>query len=270
MSNTDAFIPVLYIGIGETCAFYTLRENSVDFFGRRKVMLSYHIQNLSQDIDVAIAKATEYAEKRSMPISYDRNTLLIEMREIKRTTKEELEKREAARQQRIVDEIAAREKLMVEYKELVNSGIMPIGRFTGHKFEDIDVSYMQWMMTTGAFKEDSILYYVAQVLREKYQHLLLPTPSKDAHYGVAGKRVDIDVTVIKSIPLQTLYGASALTIMVESTTNACITVMSSAWAPKVGLKLSIRGTIKGYREYNGQQQTVLSRVKTLTDTKAAA
>ena len=95
-----AFVPHLYIGVGETGAFFTLRETYLhERYAngcRYTEVRSFHHFNLSQDADEAFEKARAFAERNLIQLNTTREQLTEQMRDIQRANAEELERRERA------------------------------------------------------------------------------------------------------------------------------------------------------------------------------
>jgi hypothetical protein len=83
----------------------------------------------------------------------------------------------------------------------------------------------------------------------------------DEYYGVEGTRVEIDVLVVRVIPIETAYGTSGLHIM-RTLEGHSLKWFSSAseWLAE-GDVCRIKATIKGHDVWQMKKQTSLSRVK---------
>lgn len=95
----SSYQPHLFIGVGATGAFFTLRETEQVWVGRppKPEVRSFHHFNLSQDPDEAIEKATRAAEALGLQLITTRERLAEELREIQRANADELAAREEQR-----------------------------------------------------------------------------------------------------------------------------------------------------------------------------
>lgn len=94
---------------------------------------------------------------------------------------------------------------------------------------------------------------------QAYVNSLVYEEDKSEYYDAnIGDRIEITVTIEKAIPLNGYYGSSTMHIMRDSSNRCYVwTTGSKCW--EAGLTKSIRGTIKGFNEYKGTKQTVLTR-----------
>lgn len=76
--------------------------------------------------------------------------------------------------------------------------------------------------------------------------------------GNIGDRIEIEVVVERTIPLETDYGHSTMHFLRDTDGNLFVwTTTAKNWA--VGSAHHIRGTIKAHRKYKGENQTILTR-----------
>ena len=83
--------------------------------------------------------------------------------------------------------------------------------------------------------------------------------SSDSEYqGALGERLDLYLTVERTIELDGNYGRSTMHLMRDDCGNLYVwTTASKSWA--VGSEHHIRGTVKDHRTYRNEKQTVLTR-----------
>lgn len=83
--------------------------------------------------------------------------------------------------------------------------------------------------------------------------------SSDSEYqGIIGERLDLYLTVERTIELDGNYGHSTMHIFKDNCGNSYVwTTASKNWA--VGSEHHIRGTVKDHRKYRNQCQTILTR-----------
>lgn len=280
MSN---FIPSLYISVGETGAFFTLRETYEHIqYGRGEIcngvftgtvevsVRSFHHFNLSQDPDEAIAKAQAYSEQMGVKLSTTRDKLVSEMRDIQRATAEQLNERRIKEEQRQAEWDAQREEYIKERNAKIASGVFTFGPFAGKKFEEAPRGYLTWLMDKASeFEEGSVIRLTADSILRLVPHLALPKPDKTAIVGQPKQRMTFDVTVVSSRHFTRAafsgYGVEVVyvTTMVDKATNACLVIFSGAFSPEEGEELKIKATVKDHDEYKGQAQTIVQRVTVL-------
>lgn len=97
--------------------------------------------------------------------------------------------------------------------------------------------------------EDALRAAVENVLYD-------PSPSK--HYGMIGDRVNLVLTVIKTIPLESYYGRSTLHVFEDADQNVFIWT-TAAKTLEVGVTYGVRGSIKDHTTFRNCDQTVLTR-----------
>lgn len=259
-------IPKLAIFVGLTGAFFTLRESYLmgSSDGSYEVKWHHHF-NLSTDADTAFEAAKEHSFQMGIELITTRDHLQEEMREIQRATSDQL----AERQRKILADDAAYTACLLELRHaqiaLLAEGKMPVGQFKNDMLKDLPISYLNWLATnTANFEEDSILQLVSAKLNAEFHHLMLPIPHKDTTYGEVKKRVTVDATVIKSIMFPRMafngYGTETCYVTTMCTPDgACLVAITPAFNPAVGQKFTMKATVKEFKEYNGQMQTVVQR-----------
>lgn len=275
-----AFVPSLFIDVGATGTFFTLRETYLhtnyirgggDFGGAvvngvyqgttTTEVRSFHHKNLSQDPDEALEKATEASLKMGIPLKTTRESLTEELRDIKRSTKEEMERR--ARELQELRELHEAER-NAQREELLANDMMPIGSYVGTPFVKIKPSYLTWLATTDL--DNVWLQKAAEVVREKYSDLLLPLPNKDSFYGNVGEKIEVPVTVVYvggyTRNAFNGYGSEYVYITTMVTENGdCLVVKSPTFTGKIGEKFVLKGKVKDQTYYKGQAQTVVFYAK---------
>jgi uncharacterized protein (DUF3820 family) len=267
----NAFVPYLFVGVGATSAFYTLREtymHSVVIDGvPHKEVRSYHHFNLSQDADEAITKAQDYAERNMIELRSTREQLENDMREIKRANAEQLAAREAYYEQQAEYWTQYRLEWERLLREKVIAGEFANGPYCGKKFRDVPRGYISWVIKKGPeFDEGSLMRLTADELKKHCADLVLPEPSPTLTVGEPGQRLVFEATVIRSRFYKRLNDFNHreelvhITTMVDKTTGACLLVKSPKFNPLEGAEVRIKGTIKAHDDYKGQAQTVLQRV----------
>ena len=82
--------------------------------------------------------------------------------------------------------------------------------------------------------------------------------SDSEYQGALGERLDLYLTVERTIELDGNYGRSTMHLMRDDCGNLYVwTTASKSWA--VGSEHHIRGTVKDHRTYRNEKQTVLTR-----------
>lgn len=274
----SGFTPILFIGIGATSAYYTLRESYLhhEWVGGRDGYMhsevrSFHHFNLSTDLAEAIAKAEADAENMGLPLKADREQLACDMRAIKRATEDEMERRRAAYAAQQALWTAEREAKRAEQFQQLAEGVVSFGKYNGEKIEDLPRGYLGWLAKKVAdFEQASLLRALADVIRDRYAHLLPPEPNPAMLLGEQGQRLTLDVDVIRSHFYERPHAVAhwkmerVYIVTMVTKEGACVVSKSANFYAKEGDKLTIKATVKVHDEYKGQAQTVIQRIKVVS------
>jgi len=271
--SRDTFTPHLYIGIGETEAFFTLRETYLhswrDAYGDHTEVRSFHHCNLAQDPTEAYAKAVDRAIGMELQLTSTLEGIQREMREIKRATAEQLARREAELRERQAKWEAERQERNEQLRAMIDDGIMPLGRYRDTPFSSIPTGYIEFLATTE-FEEGSIFAYAGKYARN-HPELRAPQLSQ-VHIGEVGQRLTMKVEVIRVFTFtrpmfNAPWRAEAVFIvtMRETDSGACVVCKSTTFCPDEREKLVIKATVKEHGEYKGQNQTLVNRVKIISE-----
>jgi hypothetical protein len=278
------FTPSLFIGIGETCAFYTLRETYLhetylpsdtamggcvlngSYQGEviREVR-SFHHFNLAQDQVEAFEKAQAVARELGMDLITKREALSTMMRDIKRRDEEQMRaaRLEAAvRANEYVDTHA--DRWMMENLTTTPRNTFRIGKHAGKTFAEVnqfDRDYLEFMAVADdrfSKPESELRRLCLETFLEKTPAVLIET---DDHFGTIGDRVTIDVTIKSVKVLHTDYGTTLLIKMVGSEGHRFTSFYSgNKFNPKAGETFTVKATIKDHDDYDGINQTLLNRI----------
>ena len=265
------YSPKLFISVGETHAYFTLRETELVPFGGRWIVSSFHHQNLSVNADEAFAKAQSIAQSMCLPLESKREELDRPMREIVRLSRDELESIRLFNEAQQAEMEQARQEREKAFRAMIDSklaeGVMPVGKFSGSRFDDLDLGYVNWIMS-AEFDDNSVLATVKTYLLENFSHRKLPSPDKTATVGEVGQKINVtDATVIRIAhfyrPSFSGYGTECVSVVTLCTKGgACLLVKTTgkfADNLAVGDVVSFSGKIKAHSVYNGQSQTVIER-----------
>lgn len=262
------FVPKLYIGIGEFNHFFTLRESYQHHFVRdginRVEVRAAHLFNLSQNADVALEKAKEYAEKVGLQLVASKESLEHEMREIKRASQQELEER-AAREAQMIAEAEERRKAHEALQlQKAMAGIIPFGRHKDRSISELrdeeeGFGYLIWIANSDI--ENPLFNALRAKILEIVPKAFLPKPDPVKKFGEAGQKVELNVAVVKEAYFRGNWGLVFIISMVAE--DGSMLISKGAKFAGVGARLRIKGSIKGHAEYNGQMQSIIQRVKVL-------
>jgi uncharacterized protein (DUF3820 family) len=272
-----SFVPYLFIGIGETSAFFTLRETYLheQWVGGQggymdKSVRSFHHFNLSQNAFEAFEKAKTYSEQMCIELKTSVEDLNQQMRDIKKASAEQLAERAAKMKAQEEENRAAYEEYLAERAAKIASGVFVFGPYKGQPFAEATRGYLSWMMDKcESFEEGSVLRLTAESVLKLVPHLALPKPDKTLTVGEPKKRLEFDVIVISSRNFVkdsfSGFGQEVcyVTTMVDKKTNACLICFSGAFSPNEGEEFKMKATVKDFSEYNGQAQTIVQRVTVL-------
>lgn len=125
--------------------------------------------------------------------------------------------------------------------------------------DDLTTMTLSWSLVGN---EDGTLLPEDKVV-EAVETLKYPaTPSQ--YVGKVGDRLSLDLTVAKSIPIETIWGRSTLHVMVDANDNEFIwKTNSKSW--EVGSQRHLRGTVKEHKIWRNSQQTWLTRCQEVKD-----
>lgn len=285
------FTPRLFIDIGETAAFYTLREtyrhtryvpgdgpmgnavvNGVYQGTVETEVRSFHHQNLAQDPSEAWTKANQIAQAMGLELEGTLDDLSIKMRDIQRADAEERARRVREQEEREARWAAEREERAALRLQKLARGIFPFGPYVDKPFSEAPRGYLTWLgQNVGKFSDNPLLKATAEAVLVRVPHLMFPEPNPDAHWSQEGKRSQVRVTVTRVSSFdRPKFGASWLSEKVWINTmvteaGECLVVMSPAVRLGEGDDLTIRATVKEHGHYGAQAQTKLSRVNILID-----
>ena len=263
------FTPKLFIAVGATGAFFTLRETyqHIDDCYAHSEVRSFHHFNLSQDPAEAVSKAKAYANEYGIELYTSIEDLQTEMRKIQRETAEQAETRRIAyiKQAAVWEE--DRLARIAEQHQQIAQGIYPIGRYFGKQFREAPVSYINWLASAAAeFEKDSIIAELAIAVADRCKDLLFPVPDPIKTIGKEKQRLTFSVTVVRrgeyyreSFGYQNGMGRVNIVTMVTDD-GVCLVSKSTSFNAEPGEKLYLKATVKEFSEYKGQMQTVVQRV----------
>jgi len=257
-----SFIPTLFIGIGKTHAYFTLRET---YLTAKGVESSFHHFNLSQQANEAIEKAWTFADEYGLELRYSSN-LEEEMRDVQRRSAEQRAADEAAEQATQAERAAYLQQQLQEQMAMIAHGVYPIGQYRGQEFREVPVSYINWLMSSiETFDEGSVIRALAEAVRIKCTDLILPVPDANATFGDIKSRYSIDVTVIKQFYYDKTdhFGRPCRGQIVQMVTDGGALLVDFGGIGKgyeVGGKYHIKGTVVSHGMYNSQAQTIINRV----------
>lgn len=125
--------------------------------------------------------------------------------------------------------------------------------------DDLTTITLSWSLVGN---EDGTLLSEDKVI-EAVETLKYPaTPSQ--YIGKIGDRLSLDLTVAKSIPLETIWGRSTLHVMVDANDNEFIwKTNSKSW--EAGSQHHLKGTVKEHKIWRNSQQTWLTRCQEVKD-----
>ena len=119
--------------------------------------------------------------------------------------------------------------------------------------DDLSTITLSWSLVGN---EDGTLLPEDKVIKA-VETLKYPATSSQ-YVGKVGERLSLDLTVAKSIPLETIWGTSTLHVMVDANDNEFIWKTNrKSW--EVGSQHCIRGTVKEHKSYRNSCQTWLTR-----------
>lgn len=295
--NPKTYHPTLYIDIGATNAFFTLRETylhahysrgegdmggavvngvyqgSVSYEER-----SFHHQNLSQDAQDAFDKALDLSERLGVPLdpSVKVENLADRLRDIHRADAAERARRAAEAAEREARWAAERAEEERAKLRMIADGKFPVGQHKGKPFRAAPVAYLTWLAEKAETFDSPLMQALGLavlIAAGKGELTLLPKATPGAFYGTLDQRSCFEVTVVRSSTFtREKYNAPWLTervhyvYMIEKQTGAALLSRSCAFSAKEGERLRIKATVKEHRleiNNNCAAQTLIQRVQLL-------
>lgn len=83
-------------------------------------------------------------------------------------------------------------------------------------------------------------------------------PTSSQFCGTVGERLDLQLTVRKTVPLETAWGRATLHIMEDANENEFIWKTNSKTL-EIGKEYNLRGTVKAHNMWHNSKQTILTR-----------
>lgn len=94
---------------------------------------------------------------------------------------------------------------------------------------------------------------------KKYVDSIIYEPTDSEYMGKIGERLDLYITIEKIITLDNEFGHSKMFLMRDDCGNAFVWTTASAKNWNVGESKHIRGTVKAFKEFQNDKQTILNR-----------
>lgn len=266
--------PKLFIDVGATGAFYTLREtylhksfspgpgsygnavvNGVYRGSSRAEERSFHHFNLSQDPAEAFAKACEYASLMGLTLTTKLETLDQQMRDIQRASREELEaskREEEQREREWRESFEGRQKELLKNPEVLEwlnenaewaEGDVP-SNFAAHLLIKVNL----W----GGLTEGQMKAVLRIIEADKLR-------ANSVHVGEVGERIEVAIKVDKVMDWS--YGSYPTIVRIA---NLCRTLDGNVikYVGNQALKNGVyKFTVKAHDEYRDEKQTVVQRPK---------
>jgi len=270
-----SFAPVLFIDIGATAAFFTLRETYLHrrhipgegAFGNAVVNgayqgtvveeeRSFHHFNLSQDADEAWSKASEYAQRVGLPLVGSVDEIRTQLRDIQRATAEEMERRrqhhEQLRQERLAARAAEAQAWRAENADLVEW--LNAHAECGDEFvRSLSASLKDW----GSLTSGQTTAARAAMARSHQA-------AASRHVGQVGQRIKgARVRVVSSRLLSVISQYPRIerhVVKLEDEAGNIYAWFTSHGERPFDLFEPASFTVKDHDEYRGVKQTVVQRV----------
>lgn len=262
------FQPSLFIQLGKKGNYYTLRQTyratrvieGVEYFDH---VGSEYIKTLSQNADVALTKAQDYAKKVNLPLK-DIRDLNVKTNKIKRIDKASLPQYSAEEQERLNREF--KEKHIAHINNVLEKGQIPFGQHKGRPISEVSQNFLTWLIREHADTPENSPYYMSDkaiTARFIKQHKELYIYSQDK-VGEVGERKDFSVRIIsqKIIPIKNnpFADRTVLYTFIDEQNRILIT-FTPRLLGKDGDRINFRATIKEHSKFNEQTQTVLSNLR---------
>lgn len=177
-------------------------------------------------------------------------------------TKAKADAKRAAVAQTRADQRAAEIAARAKDFQIANAGL--IARTAPHMDNEFIYDVMTRATANSQISEKQTAAVMASVERIEAQ---VVTAANSRHVGKVGERLEVAVTVERVISFSRprfnapwLEETLSIVTMRDAAGNAIVSKSTSFYAAK-GETMMIRATVKDHSEYNGEQQTIVSRIK---------
>ena len=283
-----SYQPHLFIDIGKTYAFFTLRETYLHVvYGKDPVMgtgyvkgtevRSHHLVNLSQDPQEAFDKAQDYARDMQMSLANKSPVELKKaLRDIKRSNAEEMQARlvaEAWDRSAHIDVYCDRWMIMNLIESPLKDRKFTFGKHAGKTFAEInqiDREYLEFMATPDNRECSKGLDTPLKELRRQLlqtwldNHVSQSIETNNEWVGYEGDKIEACIFIKESRPIATQYGTTNLVKAVNEAGNRFTIWYSGSklnFEKLEGQWIDIKATVKGHDEFRGENSTTLTRVR---------
>lgn len=283
-----AYQPHLFIDIGKTYAFFTLRETYLHIvYGKDPVtgagyvkgseVRSFHHLNLSQDPQEAFDKAESYAKQMGLTLSNKGpKELKVDLRDIKRSNAEQMHAKKVAAAWAAsshVDVYSDRWMFCNLIENPLRDRKFDFGKHAGKTFEEInkiDREYLEFMATPDTRASQRGLDTPLKELRRQLLQTWLDNHESQAietnneFVGNEGDKIEACIFIKESRPIETDYGTTCLVKAINEAGNRFTIWYSGSkldFEKLNGKWLDIKATIKGHDEFRGENSTTLTRVR---------
>ena len=257
-----------YVTTGQMGVFYVLRVNFDEIvhsrFSRYTANRDHLVKKLTTDKESSLAKVNQWILETGNKVSvkgFDETP----MNSFHRRTKEEME-------QEKID-------FANEYYRY-HIGKVPFGKYDGMPFDDLlnhDIEYVNWMSKNFVPKtingKNPYMNEVKNKLTSEFMDFLNwfkanvcmiedKFKATDSQFiGAVNEKVSVKVKLTKKVSFQRYYNTTNLLIFVDDQGNKITTFYSGSKYFEEGLIYDITGKVKEHKVYEGEKQTVLTRIK---------
>lgn len=260
---------------------YTLRVSYMDYAQTAEGVVhlprDYYCRNLSTDKTIAYKKAIAYVEQKGDDAELVDFADVPTLESIYRRNQEELEKArkiaEETAKQAEAEYLERQDAIRLEKIDLINLNIWPFGMYRGNQIGSNDeYSYIQFMANlelddiedSSDKKNNDVMIFLQEYLKEKFPKLFnLPKPNGKT-YGTEKSRETLNLTLVAEFSFESIYyGFCCIQKFVKDTGELIVYKGASPVNCKLGDEIKLKATIKGFNEYEGEIQTMITRPKLL-------
>jgi len=243
-----------YISTGITGAMYTLRVERDDFNYQGVIQtFDHHCINLTRDFDTSIEKAKKYIHENGL----DLELLLIpprfELRDIE--------------------------------SHKIDHSIIRFGKYEGQTIEQVlesDKQYLVWLaMNMQPIKKlEKTLEMIREAVAEDLQKEIEERKERErkreemkansVHIGTIGKREVFELVYTGNTSFESYYGWATIHFFKDANDNSVIwktgngRLLNSEYNEiEKGTMIKVKATVKDHGDYNGENQTILTRLVVL-------
>lgn len=182
-----------------------------------------------------------------------------------KSIRREIERQKRA-EQRKIDRAERQKQWDAPKLKMIENGIMPFGKHIGMPIASLEDHYVKWLCQNN--DSGAVSKALMDALAQRLNQILISeeeAKAKTRYVGAIGEKLrGLEVTILyKRYFEPRFYGAagSRLIVMKDQFGDKFSAFYSGSEDFPDGAKVTINATVKDHKEYNGEKQTQLTRIK---------